>query len=329
MFEKRTTGVAFTEYSLYPVLLPVPTQNVLGYHELRGSIGVERSFGRLFVGPEYGVQANFPFDYLGTTTGVDRIFISYASVFTYVDFRDDPLKPLRGSFFSAELQRAGGPLQGDANDFKVQPEARFFVPLPKNVVFASRATVGLLFPFNYSQYSEINFRQPGPSRLELASRDYQLLYFRGFFGGGPSSNRGYPLRAIGPYAFIPYLSPAGQSVQASGCDPSNVSCLLPTGGLTLWEASLELRVPMADVLSGVVFCDAGDVSPFRVDLRFNRPHLSCGVGGRYVTPVGPVRLDVGYRIPHLQFFRGPEYEREPDPLFGLPIAISIAIGEAF
>jgi len=78
----------------------------------------------------------------------------------------------------------------------------------------------------------------------------------------------------------------------------------------------------------VGFCDSGDVSPRRVDFRFDRPHLSCGGGGRYDTPVGPVRLDVGYRIPGAQY-GAPESEKEPDELFGAPLAISIAIGEAF
>src|SRR6185295_12075934 len=44
LFEKRITGTAFAEYSVYPVLLPQSSakvnDNVLGYHELRGEIGV-------------------------------------------------------------------------------------------------------------------------------------------------------------------------------------------------------------------------------------------------------------------------------------------------
>jgi outer membrane protein insertion porin family/translocation and assembly module TamA len=337
--ERRTTAVARAEYNVFPVLLPVATENVLGYHELRGTAALERTFGRLFLSPEYGFQANFPFDYIGQTPGVENLFISYAEIFAHLDLRDDPIKPTRGYYLSNELQGAGGILGGDANDIRVTPEARAYVPLPKKLVLAFKVGVGFLFPFNYADASQENFRSRGPSTAEAASKDYQLLFFRGFFGGGPTSNRGYPLRAIGPHDNIPYLSPAGQSAIAGGCNPADPACLLPTGGLSRWEASVELRFVVSGPFSSAIFCDAGDVSPFVFDLRLERLHLSCGAGGRYDTPVGPIRFDIGYRIPYLQYPGGPPEstpesarlagEREPDLLLGAPIAISIGIGEAF
>ncbi len=329
LFEKRLTGLASAEYSVYPVLLPTETENVLGYHELRGSVGVERPFGKLYVSPQYAYQANFPIDYLGTTGNVERLQISYLQLSTYLDLRDNPIKPRRGWWVGAELQGAGGLLVGDASDFRIAPEARAYVPLPKKIVLALRGALGFLFPFNYSQYAQINFKNPGPSRAEAASRDYQILFFRGFFGGGPASNRGYPLRAIGPHDLIPYLSPAGQSASAGGCNPADPNCVLPTGGLTRWEANAELRFVIAESFSAASFCDAGDVSPFPADIRFQRPHLSCGGGGRYDTPVGPIRLDIGVRIPGMQYFDDGSFEGTPTEVFGLPIAISVAIGEAF
>jgi outer membrane protein insertion porin family/translocation and assembly module TamA len=78
------------------------------------------------------------------------------------------------------------------------------------------------------------------------------------------------------------------------------------------------------------FCDAADVSGAVLDFRFSHPHFSCGVGGRYDTPVGPIRLDVGYRIPGLQVIGAADpSEQEPKPIFGLPIAIAFGIGEAY
>jgi outer membrane protein insertion porin family/translocation and assembly module TamA len=71
------------------------------------------------------------------------------------------------------------------------------------------------------------------------------------------------------------------------------------------------------------------VSPFAVNIRLDRPHLSCGAGARYDTPVGPIRLDVGYRIPGMQYPSGATFERPPEPLLGMPIAIAFGIGEAF
>ena len=157
----------------------------------------------------------------------------------------------------------------------------------------------------------------------------KILFFRGFYAGGPSSNRGYPLRGIGPYDLIPYLSPAGQTISASGCNPNDSACSLPTGGRTLWEASAEFRIVLSGPLSTALFCDAADVSPFALSIRLDRPHLSCGAGGRYDTPVGPIRLDIGYRIPGAQFFGDSSFERPPDKFLGIPIALAFGIGEAF
>jgi len=330
--EARTTGLARAEYNIYPVLLPgSTTQNVVGYHELRGTVGVERSFleRHLFVRPQYGAQGNFPFDYIGRTPDVEPLVISYIDIFANLDFRDDPIHTKKGIYLGNQLQIAGGLLQGDATDLRVQPEVRGYIPIVKGVVFALRGSVGFLFPVDYGRYAEINFKNPGPSRVEGSARDYQILFFRGFYAGGPSSNRGYPLRGIGPYDLIPYLSPAGQTVSASGCNPNDSACSLPTGGRTLWEASAELRIVVTGPISTALFCDAADVSPFSLSIRPDRPHLSCGVGGRYDTPVGPIRLDIGYRIPGAQFFGDSSFERPPDTFLGVPIALAFGIGEAF
>jgi outer membrane protein insertion porin family/translocation and assembly module TamA len=338
--ESRTTGLVRAEYNVYPVLLPgSTTQDVLGYHEVRGAVGVERTFlNRLFVSPQYVAQGNFPFDYIGKTQDTQTLILSYLDIFSYLDFRDDALHTRKGFYIGNQLQIAGGLLQGDATDLRVQPEVRVYVPLSKKrFVFASRASLGFLFPVDYGKYAEINFKNPGPSRVEGSARDYQILFFRGFYAGGPSSNRGYPLRGIGPYDVIPYLSPAGQSISASGCNPNDKGCSLPTGGRSLWELSAELRIQVAGPFSTAVFCDAADVSPFGLGsaplgdvIRLDRPHLSCGAGARYDTPVGPIRLDVGYRIDHAQFpASDSSFERPPDTLFGVPIALAFGIGEAF
>ena len=329
--ESRTTGVARADYNIYPVLLPGSTsQNVIGYHEVRGTIGVERTFLRhLFVNPQYGAQASFPFDYLGRTPDVQPLIISFVDVFGYLDFRDAPIHTRKGVYIGNQAQIAGGLLQGDASDVRDQPEVRVYVPLTRKLVFAARGSVGFLFPFNYGRYAEVNFRHPGASRIEGSARDYQILYFRGFYSGGPATNRGYPLRGIGPYDLIPFLSPAGQSISASGCNPNDASCSLPTGGRSLWEASGELRYIITGPFSVAGFCDMADVSPFSLDLRFDRPHLSCGAGGRYDTPVGPIRLDIGYRVPGLQYKAGSSFERAPATLLGLPVALAFGIGEAF
>jgi outer membrane protein insertion porin family/translocation and assembly module TamA len=134
---------------------------------------------------------------------------------------------------------------------------------------------------------------------------------------------------------IPFFEPTLAAQQlADECDATSpdfdeATCELPLGGLTLWEASLELRYPIMGPLSGATFCDSSDVAPDQLSFRFDRPHLSCGLGGRYETPIGPLRLDAGYRIPGMQTLGSDEGEGDPPTLFGVPMTIHIGIGEAF
>jgi translocation and assembly module TamA len=113
-----------------------------------------------------------------------------------------------------------------------------------------------------------------------------------FYAGGGGSVRGYAFQGIGPR------------------DAANN----PTGGLSLFEASAELRGQVTEKFGVVAFLDAGSVGtkafPDFGDLR-----LGAGLGVRYLTPFGPLRLDVGVPL-----------DRRPgDPAYG----IYAGIGQAF
>jgi len=334
--EPRTNAFIRPELNVYPVLLnpdPAPNSRVLGYGELRNSIGLERTLWKLFGAISHNLQYAYPFAYVGTRDPtLGPVLISYPELFTTFDFRNDRIHPRRGIFLGNTLQVAGGPFGGDARDVKIQPEVRGYVPVSKRIVWASRLSVGFLAPQNYGR-----FVRDRPSTFdgstEARTKDYQLTFFRGFFSGGPTSNRGYPIRGIGPYDIVPFLTPEAEQQRIDvgcGAGTSNDRCRSPTGGFTLWEASTELRILIAGPLSVATFCDASDVSPQTTDIRLSHPHLSCGGGGRYDTPVGPIRLDIGYRIPGMQVIGGltPD-EREPTTLLGIPVAVHIGIGEAY
>jgi outer membrane protein insertion porin family/translocation and assembly module TamA len=338
--EALMTGVTRLQSSIYPVLLSSerdPDLPILGYRDLRASAGVERSlFWKLHGALTHNVQINDPFTYVGTLDpDLDMALVSYPELFLRLDARDDRLEPTKGVYASTSLQVAG--VGGDARDIKVQPEGRAYVPLGRKVVLAFRATAGFLFPENYGDTVASNAftGTPGTSRSEWV-RDVQLMFLRGFFGGGPGSNRGYALREIGPHGTVPFYNPGQSSEELSGnCDPATAedpedlpgNCDLPLGGFSLWEASAELRFPLTGPLRGAVFADLADVSPYKFSLRW-RPHFSPGVGIRLGTPIGPIRFDIGYRVPGLQAPDSAD-EFEPDTLLGLPIAASFGIGEPF
>lgn len=338
--EARTNGFLRAEYDIYAVLLSPDVDEaapILGYRELRGSAGVDRTFGRFYARTAHNVQVSTPFTYVGQLDpDLGRVIVSYPSLLTSIDLRDDRVRPHAGAFISNELQVAGGPFGGHARDVKVQPDARVYIPLGDDLTLAARASTGLLFPQNYGDTLEANANGEVPNTTRRTwVRDVQIGFFRSFFSGGPSSNRGYPLRGIGPHGVVPFFSPQiGSATLSANCQNGlpgydDARCLLPLGGFTLWEASLELRYPIVGELSGTTFCDSSDVAPKQVQYRFDRPHLSCGVGGRYGTPIGPIRLDIGYRIPGVQTLNDDRGEGDPPTIFGAPVAVAIAIGEAF
>jgi outer membrane protein insertion porin family/translocation and assembly module TamA len=338
--EARLRAILRPELNVYPVLInpsPLPDERVIGYGEVRNAVGVERTIWHFFGSLTHNTQVAYPFAYVnGKDPTLSLVVISYPELYTTFDFRDDKVHPTKGLFLGNSLQVAGQIFGGDANDLKIQPEARAYVPLyKKKVVLATRASVGLLESQSYGHVV-----QSGPSNgLDPPNadrtKDYQLTFFRGFFSGGPNQNRGYPIRGVGPYDIVPFLTPEIEAGKvnaecASGTGVVADRCRTPTGGFTLWEGSAEVRIAVTGPLSVATFCDASDVSPQTNDFRFDHLHLSCGAGGRYDTPAGPIRLDIGYRIPGLQVLGGltPD-ERAPDTLLGIPIAVHIGIGEAY
>lgn len=89
-----------------------------------------------------------------------------------------------------------------------------------------------------------------------------------FFAGGGGSVRGHRFRSLGPLA--------GDDV---------------IGGLSLLEASLEMRWRVTPKIGLVPFIDAASVSP-EVWPTFENIYAGAGIGLRYYTAIGPLRLDV-------------------------------------
>lgn len=343
--EGRTKGFVETNYNIYPLLFPLPDEadpseeRIVGYNEVGTAVGAERMFfgRRLPITLSMNWRSNFPFSYQGQLVdGLERVIVSYPELQVTYDFRDDPIQPTRGFLLSNDLQVAL-PLGGDVTDVRLQPEARFYVPLDfaRKVVFATRFSMGFVLAPDYgSALENANSGQDYTSPNVI--QDQHKLLFRAFYSGGPNSNRGYAFRRVGPHGPIGFLVPPG--VDCSGpLDTLPSTCLRPLGGFSLWEASAELRWNVKGPWGVVAFVDASDVSSQKATFTFAEPHLSVGPGVRYGSPIGPVRLDLGWRIPGLQ-----KLEDNPDepldvsevPPFSTQnwweaFAVHILIGEAF
>jgi outer membrane protein assembly factor BamA len=332
LFDSRTSGLLQLEYSTFPLLLSPevdPDAPVIGYQEGRVSAGASRHFGALLARPTHNVQVNAPFAYKGTLDpALEPVVVSFLDLHFNIDLRDDRVHPTRGVYLGKTVQLAG--LGGHARDVKVQPEVRGYVPLGSGVTIATRATLGLLFPFNYTTAAAgSQERPPGMTRAQWFEQA-QISLLRAFFSGGPSSNRGYAPRGVGPHGVVPFFAPQSGALDCTQ-EQDSVSCRLPLGGPSLWEATLELRYPIVGNFTAATFCDASDVSSKQLDIRPQRPHLSCGEGLRYATPVGAIRLDVGYRVPKLQVLErhSSREEGRPGSILGLPLAVSFGVGEVF
>jgi outer membrane protein insertion porin family/translocation and assembly module TamA len=370
LFEARTEGFFRPELNVFPLLVqtnPNPADPVVGYVEGKGAIGVDRTFWKLFVSLSYNLQVEDPFNYVNDLPSYlkDNVLIlSYPDLLVKLDLRDDRVKPHKGFLISNDLQVAG---LGGKRDVKIQPEVRTYLPLSRRVTFATRGTLGWLFPIgnSYGAYVENNPADPANvvNVTKSTVSDIEAMYFRGFFSGGPSQNRGFPIRGIAPYGYVPFLNPqTGSAAVGAGCDPTSLqndekaatsasstpqqlavahaslqTCLLPIGGFTLWELSNEFRFAISGPLSSALFCDMSDAGPTVGKFRFNYPHLSCGAGARYDTPVGPIRLDIAYRVPFLQVL-GQRDEADaatvahtsiPARFLDLPIGVAFGIGEAY
>jgi translocation and assembly module TamA len=115
---------------------------------------------------------------------------------------------------------------------------------------------------------------------------------RRFYAGGGGSVRGYSYQGIGP---------------------KNINGT-PTGGLSYFETSVEMRIAVTDTIGIVPFIDAGTVSTKQFP-DFSDVKVGAGVGLRYLTPFGPLRVDAAVPL-----------NRDPsDPRFG----IYAGIGQAF
>jgi outer membrane protein assembly factor BamA len=128
-----------------------------------------------------------------------------------------------------------------------------------------------------------------------------------FYAGGMQSVRGFAENDLGPRVLQARRASllaggcTGASIASGDCDPSAVPSsdlfTRPTGGSTLVEGSVELRVPLSAQLGAVVFMDGAYVGTAGLAAPIARGAgaVTPGGGFRYRSPLGVLRLDLGLR----------------------------------
>jgi outer membrane protein insertion porin family len=208
------------------------------------------------------------------------------------DTRDDLLAPTRGLFVSGEGTVAARALGGQVGFMKAYVQGFTFkkLPGPRNVVFATRAALGLADGFEREVQTVDEVGNPVTGIID------DLPASERFFAGGDTTIRGYALDSVG----------APNTISSNG---------FPTGGNGVLLLNGELRVPVWGDFGAVLFVDGGNVfrrvTEMSLELRG-----SVGFGLRYVSPIGPIRVDLGFKL-----------DRRPDERS--LTALHFSLGQAF
>jgi outer membrane protein insertion porin family len=211
------------------------------------------------------------------------VHLGLVSVAMIQDRRDDPVDPHKGVFNTFDLGLAEHVVGSQRNFLRFLARNSTYHAIGKKLVLARSTEFGDMYAFHYT--GDLLEAIPLPER---------------FFGGGGTSQRGFPENQAGPR------------------DPVTG---FPLGGTAVLFNQTELRFPLVgDNVGGVLFHDAGNAYSslgnvsFRVSQRnlqdFDYMVHAVGFGIRYRTPVGPIRVDLGYSInpPHFFGFKGTQQD---------------------
>ncbi len=190
------------------------------------------------------------------------------------DLRDNPIIATHGSVQHVTAEVAGGRLSGASNFNKGQLVSAWYTPLSNGWVLANRVRAGAIRSFGEQQAQF----SPDPA---LDARVQRVPLEDRFFTGGVNSIRGYNENSI-PFS----------------------------GGLAVFEASLEFRIPVVGPFGLEVFADAGNVwlRPSHLKWRQFEPavnhvsldpadvHYVFGIGPRVNLPIGPLRIDFTWSL---------------------------------
>lgn len=177
------------------------------------------------------------------------------------DSLDQKREPTSGSSFYATIKAAWAPQKREASFVKIFGEYAAFIPLYKNsIIGAMRFAAGHIFAQN------LNIIMPTDR----------------FYLGGAYTLRGYEPDMVPPL----------------NCFTENGSqkFWVPIGGKTMVNINTEIRFPIYDKLSGVIFTDIGALSHTKLsEIYGENLYGATGFGIRYGTPIGPVRFDIGWK----------------------------------
>ena len=221
------------------------------------------------------------------------------------------LDPSRGSLTTVTLLNASHifgsevPYEFNRGEFEI---AKYY-PIGRRTVFGWRVRAGTILPRNIA---------PSGQSVAYVPPDQR------FYGGGPTTVRGYGLNEMGPRVYV-VSDTSDQALDstltgAAGDKVWRGVFTAPTGGNTLIVLNAELRLPSPILKQRVrlgVFVDAGQVWERGSEVfPISGLRVTPGAGVRFATPLGPVRIDAAYNGYPIE--RGPLLYVPPPPAEGQP-----------
>ncbi|WP_411957104.1 autotransporter assembly complex protein TamA [Paracoccus homiensis] len=183
-----------------------------------------------------------------------RIFkvLAFPSSVTW-DKRDEPTNAKSGFYLDGEATPFKG-FDGTDSGLRLDGEARgYYSILPEDrLTFAGRARAGSVLG----------------SDIQNTPRDYL------FYSGGGGTVRGHSYESLGV-----------EEIQGSDGP-------IKTGGMSIFNASAEIRYQLREKIGVVGFVDYGRVWTDEAWSGDSGWHAGVGAGVRYDTPIGPLRFDI-------------------------------------
>ncbi|MBI3982353.1 MAG: BamA/TamA family outer membrane protein [Gemmatimonadetes bacterium] len=214
------------------------------------------------------------------------------------DRANSVLDPSRGSTLTAEMRHSSRAIGSSALSQFTKGVVEFasYHALGRRTTFAWRVRVGAMT----SPRVPLAKDSPVSDTVEFAPPAER------FYGGGPTSVRGYAQNTLGPVVYV-VDTLRGDSVEVP--DPLRPGAVVrvwapdtltsPTGGNRMLIANAELRFPFLTIwgrsVAAAAFVDVGQVFEAGPDpVGVSQLRITPGFGLRTSSPLGPLRLDVAY-----------------------------------
>ncbi len=249
-----------------------PTFEVFRYLEPSEStlLAARQQFGGDFSGPEYRLLA--------------------IDVRLRADYRDDPVRTSRGSFWALDL-RQSIPIATPISSTETTPG--FLYTRAEGEVRAwwqpRVSKQQKTFPVTLGGRLHAIGLLPWVGGSALPYPDLAFL-------GGPTSLRAFRVQQVGPYDALCSYPSGRPDPQHNNGQPYNLTrTYLPKGGAFAVEAMAEARVDIKYGVGVAAFGDVGLLANRWPDVLSAGFRGGGGVGLRYDSPVGPIRLDLAFR----------------------------------